>query len=209
MTRAYDKLYLEKAQESLATMFDYAVADLGLDIDRFADLFVASGYADRFGRGEAALVVGKSGVELADEVVAATGGIAAPRTPSFPVAYRTPEYWTGWALAYYQWTTAKSFREILSALPASRIRALYAPCHEMDITQFVDRMNERLGPPVCRLKALRVAAGLSQSELAARSGVPLRTVQHYEQGSKDLRRAAGETLLSLARALGLRVDGLL
>ena len=60
-----------------------------------------------------------------------------------------------------------------------------------------------------RLKRLRLTAGLSQSDLAERTGLNLRTLQHYEQGSKDIRRAAGETLLVLARALSTSIESLL
>lgn len=42
---AYSEHYLERAQRSLATMFDHVVWDLGLDLDRYTDLFVVSGLA--------------------------------------------------------------------------------------------------------------------------------------------------------------------
>ena len=51
------------------------------------------------------------------------------------------------------------------------------------------------------LKRLREQAGLSQRELAEASGVPVRTIQQYEQGQKDIRRAAWETVSRLAAAL--------
>lgn len=51
------------------------------------------------------------------------------------------------------------------------------------------------------LQKVRKAAGLSQSQLAQRAGVSLRTLQHYEIGSKDIRKAAVETVLALAEAL--------
>lgn len=51
------------------------------------------------------------------------------------------------------------------------------------------------------LQKVRQAAGLSQSQLAQRAGVSLRTLQHYEIGSKDIRKAAVETVLALAEAL--------
>ena len=59
------------------------------------------------------------------------------------------------------------------------------------------------------LKALRTNAGLSQSELAKKSGVNLRTIQGYESGNRDLYKAAGETLLQLARSLGCSIEDLL
>jgi transcriptional regulator with XRE-family HTH domain len=54
---------------------------------------------------------------------------------------------------------------------------------------------------ISRLQMYRKRLGMSQQELAERSGVNLRTLQEYEVGRKDVRRAAAETVLSLAGAL--------
>jgi len=51
------------------------------------------------------------------------------------------------------------------------------------------------------LKELRKAAGLTQAELAKKSGVNLSMIQFYEQGFKDLNKAAFETGLRIADAL--------
>lgn len=209
MIPAYDRSYLEKAQVALGSMFDYAVWDLSLDLDRFAGLFVASGLSDRFGSGDIAVIAGNSGVEIVQRVISATGEEVELKPPRF-TANRSKEYWTGWALAYYQWRSARRFRDILSAVPASRVRALYSPYHEMDLSQFAVRMDELMSrmDAESRLKVLRLAAGLTQRDLAERSGVPLRTIQHYEQGTKDFRRAAGETLKAFSLVLGVSVDRL-
>ena len=59
------------------------------------------------------------------------------------------------------------------------------------------------------LKALREAAGLSQSALASASGVSIRMIQHYEQGVKDLSKAQVITALKLAKSLGVTVEQLI
>ena len=51
------------------------------------------------------------------------------------------------------------------------------------------------------LKYMREAAGYSQSQLAAASGVSLRMIQHYEQGDKSINKASVITVLKLAEAL--------
>lgn len=207
---AYAEHYLERAQRSLATMLDYVVWDLDLDIDEFSGWFVVSGLADRFGAGDPSVISARSGVELAREVIARTGADVKIRPPR-PTENRSREFWTGWSLAYYQWKSAHRFRDIFAAVKPSSVRALYSPYHEMSLAQFCDRMEELYAAENSdpRLKTLRQAAGLSQSELARRSGVSLRSIQHYEQGSKDIHRAAGETLLAFARSLGTTVEDLL
>lgn len=51
------------------------------------------------------------------------------------------------------------------------------------------------------LQEKRKEKGLSQSQLAKKSGVKFRTLQYYEQGSKDINGAKLNTLLNLAIAL--------
>ena len=55
---------------------------------------------------------------------------------------RSQEYWTGWILAYYQWYTGKSFRIIQKEVPIERIRDMYNPYHEMDISSAILKLRE-------------------------------------------------------------------
>lgn len=57
-----------------------------------------------------------------------------------------------------------------------------------------------------RLGSLRRAAGMSQSELARRSGVNLQTLQKLESGVNRVLGAKVETVLALANALDLSVE---
>lgn len=59
------------------------------------------------------------------------------------------------------------------------------------------------------LKRIRLAAGLSQSQLAEKSGVNNRMIQHYEQGAKDINKASALTVYRLAETLGCTVGDLL
>lgn len=128
MIHAYDKSYLSKAQTTLASMLDFAVYDLKLSLASFYGIFLASNVSLRFGSGDAALIAGKSGVELALEVL----GDESLADKYRPAANRSPEYWAGWALAYFQWQTNLTFRQIDSLIPITEILAMYTPYHEMD-----------------------------------------------------------------------------
>ena len=59
------------------------------------------------------------------------------------------------------------------------------------------------------LQEKRLAAGMSQSQLAKASGVPVGVLQHYEQGSRNIDGAKLETLADLAAALGCKIPELL
>jgi transcriptional regulator with XRE-family HTH domain len=53
------------------------------------------------------------------------------------------------------------------------------------------------------LQRLRLARGLSQSELAKAAGVPFRSLQNYEQGHRPI---SFEAALKVAKALGVSLD---
>ena len=201
MIHAYDKNYLAAAQKCLARMLDYMVNDLQYSLETTWNWFLMSEISRRFELGDSAILAGTSGVELARKVLEQAGEPIPTRKASY--AYdRSPEYWTGWAIAYY---------EIEQAVPISEVRMLYTPYHEMDVRQFADKMNElyRAAKPETNLKSLRTLAEMSQSELARQAEIPVRTIQQYEQRQKDINKAQGETLLRLARVLHCSIDDLM
>ena len=210
MIRAYDKVYLDKARTALGRMLDFAVYDLKYDIAVFFDLFIKSGVAKRFETGDFAVIAGMSGVELAYEVLEQSGVKSGRIKPNY-TASRSEEFWTGWSLAYYQWETSMSFAEIVRYVPIKDIIALYQPYHEMDIRQFVDKMNAmyKAEKPETNLKFLRQKSGLSQRDLADLSGVPVRTIQQYEQRQKSINKAQAEYLVVLAKVLCCEVEDLM
>lgn len=60
-----------------------------------------------------------------------------------------------------------------------------------------------------KLQDRRKAAGLSQSKLAAKVPMSIRTLQHLEIGSMDINKAAALTVYQMAVALGCQVEDLL
>ena len=143
MICAYDKVYLEKARNVLARMLDFAVYDLKYNLTQFFEMFIKSGVAKRFEKGDFTILAGKSGVEVAYEVL--------------------------------------------------------------------DKMNELYlaAKPDTNLKRKRIQAGFSQRELAELSGVPIRTIQQYEQRQKRINKAQVEYLLNLSKALCCEMECLI
>lgn len=205
MTHAYDKLYLEKARSMLGRMLDFAVYDLKLDINDFYESFCHSQYARQFEAGDTSLLSGKSGIELAYDIVG-----SCTVEPKF-TTNRSGEYWTGWALAYYQWYTSLSFLQINDIIPIDDVIKMYPKYHEMDIMQFVDTVNDIYFQKrqTTNLKQKRLEAGLSQSELSKLSGVPVRTIQQYEQRQKNINSAKVESVLSISKALSCDINDIL
>ena len=210
MIHAYDKLYLEKARTSLARMFDFAVHDLGFELADFFKLFIVSGYADLFGKGDIRTIAGCSGIELTYAVLDKCNITYKRVTPRNDMD-RSREYWAGWALAYYQFHSVLSFASIEKQVPINDIIAMYNPYHEMDIHHFVDHMNNLIhaNRQEANLKRLRLYAKLSQRELARESEIPLRTIQQYEQRQKNINKAGADYIITLARVLGCKAEDLL
>ena len=210
MTRAYSESYLSDAKDRLSQFFDYLIKDCGMKADWVASIFLSSGYAEQFERGNPAILAGMSGIELARVVVEAT--YKKKKLPEPPYSEGlSPEYWAGWALAEYQWYSGKRFRDIFEHVKLSEIIPMYSVYHEMDISNFIETMNEKCATalPECRLKKLRESRGLSQAELAKISGVSLRSIQMYEQRVNDIDKAQAQTIYKLSRVIGCSMEDLL
>ena len=202
MLHSYDEIYTAKAQTALAQMLRYVVEDMHIGLTEFWDMFLISGVADLFGKGDFRFLVGMSGVETAWEVVWRLTGEWPQEKPTFNLE-KSPIYWAGWILAWYQWYSGQNFRRISEFLTLVQVRDMYHPYHEMDPVQFADAADRirRQKEMTTRLRMYRERMGLSQSELARESGVSVRMIQHYEQRQKDLAKAQTKTLWLLARAL--------
>ena len=60
-----------------------------------------------------------------------------------------------------------------------------------------------------KLAHIRQENGLSQSQLADKSGVNRSLIQFYEQGVRDINKAQGQTLKKIAQALGCAMEDLI
>ena len=133
------------------------------------------------------------------------------RLSGFYRKFLLSEYWAGWALAYFQWQTNLTFKKIDTLIPIEEIFGMYSPYHEMDISHFCEKMAELYNSrkQSTNLKLQRQTAGFSQKELSEISGVPLRTIQQYEQGQKNINSAKAETVLRFAKALECSAEDLM
>lgn len=209
-THAYDEDYLNSAQRILGDAVDFAVMSLDIEPNRFGQLFAVSDTSKQFAIGNPKYVAGMNGCELARKVLTETHATFTD-TEDAMFLDKGPEYWAGWALAFYQWYSGYSFIDILQAVSIEKIIAMYPIYHEMDIMQFVDKINEKIkiAYSQTKLKILREASGLSQSELGIASGVPLRQIQLFEQRQRDINKTAAETLLKLSKTLCCKMEDLI
>lgn len=208
--RAYDRIYLDQARQIMGDMMDYAVNTCDMEPDYFFDLFLVTGVAEQFGNGNPHYVAGKNGCEIVKEVIAASK-LPVPTDEDVMYTDKSPEYWSGWALAYYQWYTGRTFDKIRRAVSIHDILLMYPPLHEADIHKFIEFMEEKWQCfyPDTNLKRLRTVAGLSQHELAVQSGVSARQIQLFEQRQRDINKTQAGNVAKLAKALGCGMENLL
>lgn len=172
------------------------------------ELFIDTGYARLFEMGDPSVLVGHSGVELGEMVLEKAGREVLEYNPRF---YRSKDYWAGWALAYYEWYSSLSFKEILSKVSMSDIENLYYPYHEMDITSFCEEMSRLIKNRSngSRLKGQRLEFHMTQKRLSEESGVSKRLIEQYEAGTRSLRKASAESVIALSKSLHCNPEDIL
>ncbi len=210
MMHAYQEIYLSKAQSVLGDTFDYAINVCDIPGDDFIKLFIASSVSKRMENGEPAYLVGKSGMEIARDIVVETKGTEL-HIELHEHFERSKEYWIGWAIAYYQWFSGRKYSEIFKVVSFKELQKMYYTLHEADITKFVDVLDSRMKEYFVEtnLKRIRSTYGCTQAELAEASGVSLRSIQMYEQRNKNINKASVDTIYRLAKALGCTMEDLI
>lgn len=209
MIHAYSPLYLNKVSRTLGTMLHDAVAEFGMDGSEFLERFIQSDIATQIENGNPKYLAGKSGLELFIEVTEKTGDTNHPTELFIETYDRSPAYWTGWMLSYYQWYSGRTFKSILDTVPYTELLGLYKTLHEADIQKSYEVMDAHFAICESKLKTVRKQCGLTQAALAEKSGVSLNTIRAYERKSKDLNKAQLDIILRFSRSLKCEISDLL
>ncbi len=208
MMNAYDAIYLDKAIRNVGNMLHDAVYEYGEDGGQFLQMFLQSGIAEQIESGNPKYVAGRSGAELYADVVEVVRKEEAEFL-KIETMSRSDVYWTGWILAYYQWYSGRSFRDILDAIPYEELLGRYDTLHEADVQKALDVLDAHMEQKESKLKTVRKCCGLTQEELAVRSGVSLNTIRAYERKAKDIRKAQMDIVLRLTDGLQCRIEDIL
>ena len=200
MTPSYNTIYLSKAAKNIGNMLHGAVLEFGYKGDAFLHLFIQSGIAEQIENGNPKYIAGISGLELIVEVLKLTTDKQVEHE-IIEMYDRSNVYWVGWVLAHYQWYSGRSFRDILEVVNFEALLGLYGTLHEADVQKAYDVLDEHFNGMECKLKNTRNRCGITQEELANRSGVSLNTIRAYERRSKDICKAQSDIVLRLASAL--------
>ena len=203
---AYNHYYLEDVMNNFGAMFDCVANVVHYDLSAFYDMFLASGVDLQIEMGNPRYLSGLSGAELM-KIVFEKCSDRIIHNVDYKLSERGREYWIGWALAYYQWYTAKPFSYLKrNGLDIKTLISLYPTMHEADLSKFVDTANSIIECHIANtpniLKTLRKQLHITQNQLAEISGVSLRMIQAYEQGDQDIKKAEAKTVFALSKTLG-------
>lgn len=201
--------YIGGMKGTFGAMFDYAINHCVLDGDEFWNMMICSGIANQIEHTNPKFVAGRSGIELARDIADEVGYDLTEDDREISTDSRSADYWCGWALIQYQNYSGLSFKQIHRMIKYTELFQMYPKYHQMDITKLYDYLDDLQKKRKSSLKQQRELSGMSQSELAVRSGTSLRTLQAYEQGVKDIRKAQVVTVRKLAESIGCEVDDII
>lgn len=221
---AYNSNYLSNVQSNLGAMLDCGINTLEFDARDFYNMFLASDMSDKINKGDAYTICTLGGVELAEYVVCFAMNnsnfihVKKASDPAFNqhlndaiINVESREYWAGTVIAEYAWEKNISFDELDRNIPIEEVMKLYNDFKNADSLVINIRLDEMMkkASSVARLKVRRELMGFSQSELSKQSGVPLRTLQQYEQKQKNINNAKAIYLVNLSSALKCDVRDLM
>ena len=208
--RAYYDGYLDDAQDILGQMMDYAINNCKMDGDVYFRMFLASGIAEQFERGNPKYFAGMTGGEIVKEVVLQQKGVELSQKEEYDLD-KSPAYWCGWILAYYQWKTCRSFKRIHQFLSIKDILCMYPTHHEADEEYSVESFNqiyERTHSHTY-LKDIMDALGITIEELSERTEISMSELKMLANDIEKMRYVDATKLYILATALRCSMDELI
>ena len=202
MIHAYDRSYLNRFSRALGFMFQQAIIEEGMESEIFVHRFLTSIIPHEIETGNPKYLAGMSGTEMYYEIMIEHGYLLASDINNQSVVSGYSDvFWAGWILAQYQWYSQKRFKDILSVVSFSKLIQMYYPLHEADPSKAIAELDIIMNQQDSKLKTQRVLRGITQEELASKSGVSINTIRSYEQKTKDIMKAKVEIVLDLAKVL--------
>ena len=139
---AYMSDYLDHAMETLGDMLDFGVNTCKIEASEIMRHFCETDIGELFADGNPKYIAGMNGCELLRSVWK-RAGLSEIEEDDVMYMDKSPEYWAGWVLAYYQWKTCRSFQDILADTCIDDLIEMYYPLHEADISKVVEVLNSR------------------------------------------------------------------
>jgi len=201
----YENDYMFEYMNNIGDMFEHQ-RQLNIDIDSFFEYFIGSNIVKQLENRNPSYLVGKSGAELFYDTVLETGFTFISNY--MDDAYISKEYWAGYVLAYFQFKSRLTFKQIYKYIKIKDIINMYHPFHEASEERVFDEfkhiINKSIGKET-NLQYIRKRRNLTQKELSLLSNVSIRTIQEYEGRYKDINKASAITLKNMSNVLNCSI----
>lgn len=199
----------KKMINNLGICFSFASKYLGIHANEFFKLFSSSVISVEYAKENPKYIFGMSGVELAYEVLFDLGF-----NPTDIQDYNIEKdlnFWVGRVIAYIQYINNYSYKYLAEIINVNSLLEHYEELINESLSTVNEYVLTKLVPSdiKSRLQEKRKLVNLSQSELAEKSSINLRTLQQYEIKGKNINNAAAANVLKLAEALGCKMEDIL
>lgn len=195
-------------RETIAVCFDYAMNSLKIKPDIFVNIFINSKAINKIKIMHPGYFFGMSGIEICQNILD-EANIKYDKSIEYESLDRNIYYWVGDSLAYYAFNKNYRYKYVFSFVSIESLLKMYDKYHEIDISYFVNKLDEYRKLSPSKLKNIRENRRLSQNDLSLYSMVSLRTIRAYEQKQKDINKAEVMTVLKLAHTLNCSIDDIL
>ena len=195
-------------RETIAVCFDFAINTLKIKPDIFVNIFINSKAINKIEIMHPGYFFGMSGIEICQNILD-EANIKYDKSIEYESLDRNIYYWLGDSLAYYAFNKNYRYKYIFSFVSIESLLKMYDKYHEIDISYFVNKLDEYRKLSPSKLKNIRENRRLSQNDLSLYSMVSLRTIRAYEQKQKDINKAEVMTVLKLAHTLNCSIDDIL
>lgn len=213
---AYNKILLDEVKNNFGAMLDCGINALGFESKAFYNMFLTSKMSKRINSGDCYIISTLGGVELAELIVnhamnnsryvhvkRASDSEFNTRLNNAIVHKESKEYWAGSVIAEYAWEKNMSYQELNRYIGIEEVVSLYDSFGDVDYLMVSIRIDEMIKgkKTISNLKVRREKVGLSQRDLANATGIPVRTIQQYEQRQKRINKASAEYLVKMSTVL--------
>ena len=195
-------------RETIAVCFDFAINTLKIKPDIFVNIFINSKAINKIEIMHPGYFFGMSGIEICQNILD-EANIKYDKSIEYESLDRNIYYWLGDSLAYYAFNKNYRYKYVFSFISIESLLKMYDKYHEIDISYFVNKLDEYRKLSPSKLKNIRENRRLSQNDLSLYSMVSLRTIRAYEQKQKDINKAEVMTVLKLAHTLNCSIDDIL
>lgn len=199
----------KKMINNLGICMSFACKYLDFQPNEFFKLFSSSNVSIEYAKANPKYIYGMSGIELAYEALIDLG--FSPKDIDDYEIEKDLNYWLGRVIGYMQYINNYSYKYLAEIINLNSL----LDHHEELASEGLGYINEYVftnlvnGDSKSRLQSKRKLVDLSQSQLALKANINVRTLQQYEIKNKNINNASVKSVMKLAEAIGCKIDDIL